>query len=367
MEEALQQVKDELGPQAIILQTEHHRPFFGLFGRERFEVIAGTDAGLKVASDRNPRTLPVDRPSPEPPVSVPRVAARAYEGVTTVMAQENNFLAPGQPLPAAEAEDQVQPTTIGQYQEDLLAMGFQLSTVNMLLDGGVEPGSDVFAARLRDLARASYGNKAATTGKPARTVALIGATGSGKTTTLARLAARAAIQERSIALVTMDTQRIGAIEQLRSFADILQADFFVAHNAGDLKQALERSADADLVLVDTAGRAPNDAVGLGQLRQAFRQVELDEIHLVMPVTIRLPDARRLYRVYRSLGPNRLILTKLDETQALGGLLEIPRQVPLPVSYLTYGQRVPEDMEPATPEAVSRLIVAGLQALRAGRL
>lgn len=363
MEEALQQVKEDLGRHAIILQTQKIRPLFGIFGRTRVEVVAATDATLQVASDG--RAEPV-------PIPVPRAAARAYEGVTRILPEqgETTQRPSGTETTVMKTEPEPAPAPAPApsttHQDDLLAMGFQLSTISRLLAGGVEPGDDVFVTRLREMAAQWYPRRGMSQGKPARTIALVGATGSGKTTTLARLAARAVSQDKKISLITMDTQRVGAVEQLRSFSEILQAQFFVAHDGEALKEALERSGSSDLVLIDTAGRAPNDALALGQLRQALERVELDETHLVMPVNTRLPDARRMYRVYRSLRPNRLILTKLDETQALGGLLEIPQQVPLTVSYLTYGQRIPEDMEQATPEAVARLVVAGLQALQAGR-
>src|SRR5690606_10445171 len=121
---------------------------------------------------------------------------------------------------------------------------------------------------------------------------------------------------------------------------------------------MERAAAADLVLIDTAGRGPGDAVGIARLRRALAQIQIDETHLVMAAGTRVLDAQYLAATYGRLGPNRLLLTKLDETLALGGILELPALLGLPASYFSFGQSVPDDIEVATPRgAAARLLEA----------
>ncbi len=173
-----------------------------------------------------------------------------------------------------------------------------------------------------------------------------GPTGVGKTTTIAKLAAHFAINEkRKVALITLDTFRIGAVEQLTTYADIIGVPSAVAADKIELKARLETFADFDLVLIDTAGRSPRDTAHI----QALQALELDgiQVQLVLPATHSLSDLSASLESYRPLSPAALVITKLDEAEQLGATLHTTLSANIPVSYLTNGQRIPEDIHLAS--------------------
>lgn len=199
-----------------------------------------------------------------------------------------------------------------------------------------------------------------------RVMAVVGPTGAGKTTSLAKLAARAAVLEgRRVALVTLDTFRVGAVEQLRIYGEIMGVPLHVADTPEAVERALAACADAERVFVDTPGRHPGDRWTMARLRRLLEAARPDAVHLVVPAYARPVDVLAYAPRYRELGADRLLVTKLDETDHPAALLELPRRLGLPLSYLAFGQEVPDDIAPATPEAI-RAQLERLAGPRAGR-
>ena len=194
------------------------------------------------------------------------------------------------------------------------------------------------------------------------TIALIGPTGVGKTTTLAKLAASAKLRHgRTVGLVTTDTYRIAAVEQLRTYADIIGLSLKVVASPAEMRPALEELQQCDVVLMDTAGRSQHDADRLGELRRYLDEADPHETHLVLSTTSAEAVMLRAAERFAQLRPNRLILTKLDEAVNYGILLSITRSAELKLSYVTTGQEVPDHIEPGKPERLSRLILCGSSA------
>ncbi|MCA9162680.1 MAG: hypothetical protein KDA62_06860, partial [Planctomycetales bacterium] len=194
---------------------------------------------------------------------------------------------------------------------------------------------------------------------PARTrlVALVGPTGVGKTTTIAKLAANFHLHERlRIGLITVDTYRIAAIDQLRTYAEIIDLPMEVASTPHELRTALQRMAGLDLILMDTAGRSPRDEAQLVELKRMLCEVNPDEIHLVLSSGASLANLKSTARRFSDIGATSLVLTKLDEAHALGNLLPLLRACRLPLSYLTTGQNVPDDIEVADADRVARAVL-----------
>ncbi|MCC7389931.1 MAG: flagellar biosynthesis protein FlhF [Phycisphaerales bacterium] len=195
-------------------------------------------------------------------------------------------------------------------------------------------------------------------GRPA-VVALVGPTGVGKTTTVAKLAATYKLRHgRKVGLVTADTYRIAAVEQLRTYADIVGLPLKVALSPQDMEAAVEALSDCEVVLIDTAGRSQHDASRLGELREFLDAAKPECTHLVLSLaaaeSVILAAAER----FGALAPGRLILTKLDETVDFGVLANIAARVKLPLSYVTTGQEVPDHIEPASAERLARLVLDG---------
>jgi flagellar biosynthesis protein FlhF len=187
-------------------------------------------------------------------------------------------------------------------------------------------------------------------------IALVGPTGVGKTTTLAKLAAHFRFREGlRVGLVTVDTFRIGAIEQLRAYADIMDLPMEVVAEPDDLPRALARLADVDLVLMDTAGRGTRDAVKLDELRQLLVRMHADEIHLVVSATSSVAQVLEVAERFRGLGATAVILTKVDEVHDCDALHTVLRECHLPVSYLTTGQNVPDEIVVADARQLRRLL------------
>ena len=185
-----------------------------------------------------------------------------------------------------------------------------------------------------------------------RTLALIGPTGVGKTTAIAKIAARALLETRfKVALITVDTYRVGASEQLARYGKIMGIPTHVARDRAALAEGVERFAGADLVLIDTAGRSDNES--LAAQTSLLRSVPQVELQLVLSAATGGRELGALARRYRAIAPERLIFTKLDEVDGPAGIYSAVAALPRPVSCITDGQRVPEDIHAVTgPDLVA---------------
>lgn len=191
----------------------------------------------------------------------------------------------------------------------------------------------------------------------ARVVALVGPTGVGKTTTLAKLAAVAALVERrQVALICLDHYRIGASEQLQRYADLIGVPMECAFDGPGLRKALGKLSRANLVFIDTSGRSPRDTIGIKLTAEALLGAgESVETHLCVAAATREAELVRIVEQHTSIMPTRMVVTKIDEALSCGGVLHAYSESGLPLSYLTTGQRVPEDIESACPEVLAALL------------
>ncbi|MBI4912384.1 MAG: flagellar biosynthesis protein FlhF [Acidobacteria bacterium] len=190
-----------------------------------------------------------------------------------------------------------------------------------------------------------------------RVAALVGPTGVGKTTTIAKLASFAKLKlNQKVALVTLDTFRMAAVDQLQQYAQILQVPLHVAITVEDLRSALRFYQDRSLVLIDTPGRSPKDADTLAHLHGFLADLPAVETHLVLSATTKPRDLVEIVQRFEPLRPTRLIFTKLDETSTYGPLLSTLVRIKRPLSYLGTGQEVPDDLELATSRRVADLIL-----------
>jgi flagellar biosynthesis protein FlhF len=300
--EALRAARHELGPDALVLSTDlvAASGWRGWVGRREVQITAAAE---REASERRP-SRSVERQADTDPASFEMSARLAATGLTTELADE--IIAA---LPARARR------------------GASLHSLRAAL-----------ADRLSTLA--------ATEEDYAAVEVFVGPPGAGKTTTIAKIAAQErARRGRLLKLVAADGFRIGAVEQLRAYAQIIGSPFRIARTSDDLTQAL-RSGTRMSTLVDTAGRSPADDTA----RELFRTLGARRdvrTHLVIPADTSAPSARRILEAYREARPTRVVLTKVDETQSLSPLVSLLREWQLPISYLGIGQRVPEDLRRAT--------------------
>ncbi|MCH8923605.1 MAG: flagellar biosynthesis protein FlhF [Planctomycetes bacterium] len=188
-------------------------------------------------------------------------------------------------------------------------------------------------------------------------VALVGPTGVGKTTTIAKLAANYRLKQKlKVGLITVDTYRIAAVEQLRTYADIIELPMEVVSTPREMREAIGRLAGLDLILMDTAGRSPRDEVKIQELKAFLSEAEVDEVHLVLSSVSGAAGLCKTAQQFAPVGTTALLLTKLDEANGLGNLLPLLRGSQLPLSYLTNGQNVPDDIEVADSRRLARAVL-----------
>jgi len=193
--------------------------------------------------------------------------------------------------------------------------------------------------------------------KNEKIIVLVGPTGVGKTTTIAKLAGRLSlIEKKKVGLITVDTYRIGAVDQLRIYADIMNIPFDVVFSIKDMEKTIENMKNCDVILVDTTGRSSKNVMQISELRAFIEKTNSEDIHLVMGASTKNSDIKTIVEGYRVLNYNSIIVTKLDETSTYGSLLNILNYGKKPLSYVTTGQNVPDDIRCLNCEELVNLIM-----------
>jgi flagellar biosynthesis protein FlhF len=410
MPEALARVKQELGPSAVILHTRSFKRggLMGLGAKTVVEITAGVEAA--VAARR--KTLPAKTRAAGD--------SAGYEsggGTATAIADRSPLrqaysVASTRPTQRAPAQA-FQPTTRELAATVLKEPAFELrneisslrTMVESLLQRTSHHGrrdlpealsplytqlleqqvSDELAYRVVDDVRAEVtseqlanpafvrerltlkleqmlpatlnGVARPTTGGKCRSICLIGPTGVGKTTTIAKLAAAFKLrQKQRVGLITIDTYRIAAVDQLRTYANIIGVPLKVVLTPAELVSAMKDMSDCDTILIDTAGRSPADQLKLNELSQFIAAGKPTEVHLVLSSTTTQEGMEAALERFSSVRVDQMIFTKLDEAVSFGVLLNVARTASRALSYLTTGQDVPDNIEVGQPRRLARLIL-----------
>ena len=193
-------------------------------------------------------------------------------------------------------------------------------------------------------------------------VFFIGPTGVGKTTTIAKIASKFRVDEKKkVALLTADTYRIAAAEQLRTYANILEVPFRVIYTVEEIREAIEDFKDYDYILIDTAGHSHQNSTQKENMSNFIHSVDdkvEKEVHLVLSATTKYRDLISIADSYKEMADYKLIFTKLDETTTLGNLLNLRLYTGASLSYVTHGQNVPDDIEDFNPQKTVKRLLGG---------
>jgi flagellar biosynthesis protein FlhF len=356
MPEAMERIRMDLGTNAVILHTDKvRRGLFGFFGKPRYEVVAAIDTDLE------------DFPQKQNGYSDKAIQSMRDE-LESLKMTISEVTRPASP-PASSSAPRVN-TLEGWYQR--------------LTDQGVAPHlvQDVIQTVSNELSRWTLDNQGVlnehlhwylgrrlpvtqplnlTPGHPL-VFFLVGPTGVGKTTTIAKLAAKfahAPYQKANVLLITTDTFRVAAIPQISAFGEILGIPVEVAYTPEQLNKIIQANSDRDLILVDTPGRSQRAVSEVAALADYIQAVPRKMVHLALTAGSKYEDMHDTIQSFSKLPLDGLVFTKIDETASLGAAYSAACERQLPLSYLTNGQRVPEDIEVATAEFVVDLLVGSV--------
>jgi flagellar biosynthesis protein FlhF len=381
MRDALALVRRELGPQAAVLHTREVNggPLRRLVFGRRYEVAASTAVNVPsrlpaVAGVYDPGLFAVQPASERPATTEPAGFDIDYRAKyrddfrRQVAGQLDELHAMVEKLcdQAASAPAHDLPEAVFRAFTDLIEADVDETIVREWIDEirhEADPrtisDSAMVKTRVVELLENSVKvcGPIATEANKCRVVALVGPTGVGKTTTIAKLAANYRLREkRRVGLITVDTYRVAAVEQLRTYADIIDLPMEVVATPREMREAVARMGHLDLVLMDTAGRSPRDEVKIQELKSMLSEAEPDEVHLVLSSTAGAKSLIGTAERFADVGTTAMVLTKLDEANSLGHLVSLVRECPLPVSYLTDGQNVPDDIQVAQRAAMAEMLL-----------
>ncbi|MGI5921894.1 MAG: flagellar biosynthesis protein FlhF [Syntrophomonadaceae bacterium] len=379
-QEAIMRAKKEMGQDAIILHTRHvrKRGILGLFSRPQVEITVAMDDTLQVDTDRFRNHTSPSRPQPvtAPAKKITNVAfleAASAQGalkepevvqeiqkMKDIMADIRNKMFEVESMKGIS--EQVEPfynLLLSNKVNQELALKITSSVESRLpANKNVDKNwvREVCLHTLQEFItdiQPIYRE----TEKKGKVVAMIGPTGVGKTTTIAKLAANLTLLEgKEVALITLDTYRISAAEQLKTFAEIIGVPIRVIFTPNDLVEAIEEFKEKDVIFIDTAGRSPFNEDQLEELNQFINFARPDETILVMSVTASSSNLISIFERFSIIKIDKLIFTKLDETDTYGQILNTIYEIKLPVAYFSTGQNVPDDIEVPEPLGFARLLI-----------
>ena len=321
VEQAIQEARRELGQEAVLITAR--RSALEASHRGAYEVVFG---------------VPVEVPNP-PSDSQDRDMSREIARLRDQLENIKRLLQPDTSNASAGV------------QQELAAAGLDEDLIRSLvkdIDASDEIGAiESILKRLQFAPQLTSGAQ-----DSRRVIAFVGPPGAGKTTTLAKIAMRECLGRRvSVRVISVETHRAAAHEKLRSLARIMGFGFTAANSMRELIEAVDEFRGKDILLIDTPGFSRNDFDAARNLIRFLTQVPQKEIHLVLPASMNRDDLMACYRRYSDFQPDYVLFTKLDETESRSGVLSVALESNKPISFVTTGQNIPEDIDAASAPAL----------------
>lgn len=368
MNEALNKIKAELGHEAVIISSRKIKKsgIFGIFSKKLIEVTAGVDKS-QVYDDYS------DSATMEESINALKKAMEKHSNKSLL--SENNYV-----------KKSIHGTVMQKNNEEKILK--EMKEMKQLISGLSNEKTqsdflteeDKIKSKLRNLdindiciekilaelngkfdndniKKSIKSNISICDIEESGIIVLVGPTGVGKTTTIAKLAGKISlVDKKKVGLITVDTYRIGAVEQLRTYADIMGIPFSVVITLKEMDEAVKGMKDCDVVLVDTTGRSSKNEMQISELRAFVEKTGTQNISLVVSATTKDKDIEAIANGYRKLNYKNVIITKLDETSTYGSIINIINYADKPASYFTTGQNVPDDIKKLSIDKISSIIL-----------
>lgn len=384
IQEAMLKVKMDLGSDAVILSTRKVRKkgIKGLFSKPMTEILAAVDDDI-ISRRRSPEPEKIKSAVSEDKTRIDLLENRLNRIETMIKnmydAQKNEALSVSERVlkyenPKIETSriSAINRLNARPYENPYMLFTKKLSesevepeVINALVNnirhsvGDSDSYEEIMAVaekKVKEMLGQPQTIRLRDDGKPT-VVLFVGPTGVGKTTTLAKLAAEYTLNQRKkIAFISADTYRIAAVEQLKTYAEILNVPVSVIYTPSEIREVIAEFQDKDLILVDTAGRSHNNVAQFAELKALVNNAEADEIYLLLSCGVSRSACREILKHYSFLKDFKLLFTKYDEVNVPGIILNARYATGKPLSYITVGQSVPDDIEVANVENIARSIL-----------
>lgn len=353
--EAMNKVKAELGMDAVILNTRkiRRKGFKGLFLKPFVEIVAAVEE-KPAAEKKSPMMAQLTLSSKDDPK-----LRELEERISLIDKMMKTYMFPGRSgdtlsILYPSAVQQLYKRLLEQDVDETYARLISAQVNKLIMDNNIA----VEEAAL-DVITACFGKSFPISITPGnrKIVIFTGSTGIGKTTTLAKLAAIYTLQHKKrVGLITTDTYRIGAAEQLQVYADLLNIPLKIIYTPEEIHVPLKEYADRDLILIDTSGKSSKDLEHQEDIKRLIAESKADEVFLVISATTSYKSCKAILEGYKSLDNYQLILTKLDEAENLGLLLNARLLFAKPIAYITNGQSVPNDIAIGGPRQLAEMLM-----------
>ncbi len=367
LKEATQQMKDELGSEAIILSTRVIPGDPDLRASKNFEITAGIESGVNLPEAKKTSKPFKQNTGENFQEELNKLSKKVYQGASEKTAEipvKKKHIQPAGKKTAAPKTESIE-NELKEIVDTLLMREVKKNIVSAVLSQlkkykNLLTPENIDSYVLSSLASMipTYHFEVHKSNKP-KVVSLVGPTGVGKTTCIAKLAVISKILHNlDVGLVSVDTYRLGALDQLRIFSEISNIDMLVAYEPSDIPKIMESFKNKDIIFIDTAGRSQKNTSHLLKAKEFLSSVDVDEVYLVLSTTSTSKNLFDVAEKFKIFNYNSVLFTKIDEAVAYGNILNFVTSFDVPISFFTNGQVIPDDIIAADPEFTANMIFTG---------
>ena len=354
LKEAIAEMKQEFGEEAIVLSTKVIDSYSNGIEQKMFEITASIDEeeSLELVEERREVSKVQDFQTE---------MKKLTEKIYGVSGKQQNTATKAKPKSVAPKND----ADIDKIKNELLDKDINEQIVNAVVNKIGQYTPFVSEQNKEDYLISTLGSMIPTSefeltkeGKP-KVISIVGPTGVGKTTCIAKLAVISKILHNlDIGLISIDTYRLGALDQLKIFSEISNIDFLVAYEPNDISKFMKKFKNKDIVFIDTVGRSQNNKKLLDSINHFLKKVKVDETYLVLNSTSDYKVMLDVAKKFKVLDYDALVFSKLDEAISFGNIINLVNEIKTPIKYLTNGQVIPDDIIAADSEFIANMIYSG---------